>query len=188
MSSEEFSSYIKTLPKKSVANIKFIYSEYQDWQETYADGGQTKGPVYVEIAKPTDLSLNKIRRKVEELADMGYRSGDILLKMLFTTDEPSALTNQFQKLKNRVFFLKDIKKYKSGGKMEDYIRHEGSSWAEDFAEAKEYLGDEIWNEMSREDKIQAVNYLKAKGRIGYGPEFEDLATVAAMQYKRGGKS
>jgi hypothetical protein len=108
--------------------------------------------------------------------------------MLFTTDEPSALTNQFQKLKNRVFFLKDIKKYKSGGKMEDYIRHEGSSWAEDFAEAKEYLGDEIWNEMSREDKIQAVNYLKAKGRIGYGPEFEDLATVAAMQYKRGGKS
>ena len=188
MSSEEFSSYIKTLPKKSVANIKFIYSEYQDWQETYADGGKTKEPAYVEIAKPTDLSLNKIRRKVEELADMGYRSGDILLKMLFTTDEPSALTNQFQKLKNRVFFLKDIKKYKNGGKMEDYIRNEGSSWAEDFAEAKEYLGDEIWNEMSREDKIQAVNYLKAKGRIGYGPEFEDLATVAAMQYKRGGKS
>jgi hypothetical protein len=188
MSSEEFSSYIKTLPKKSVANIKFIYSEYQDWQETYADGGKTKEPVYVEITKPTDLSLNKIRRKVEELADMGYRSGDILLKMLFTTDEPSALTNQFQKLKNRVFFLKDIKKYKSGGKMEDYIRNEGSSWAEDFAEAKEYLGDEIWNEMSREDKIQAVNYLKAKGRIGYGPEFEDLETVAAMQYKRGGKS
>jgi hypothetical protein len=185
MNKKDFDEYIKEHPNKSVL---LIYSEYQDWEKTYADGGQTKEPVYVEIAKPTDLSLNKIRRKVEELADMGYRSGDILLKMLFTTDEPSALTNQFQKLKNRVFFLKDFKKYKNGGKMEDYIRNEGSSWAEDFAEAKEYLGDEIWNEMSREDKIQAVNYLKAKGRIGYGPEFEDLATVAAMQYKRGGKS
>ena len=185
MNKKDFDEYIKEHPNKSVL---LIYSEYQDWEKTYADGGQTKEPVYVEIAKPTDLSLNKIRRKVEELADMGYRSGDILLKMLFTTDEPSALTNQFQKIKNRVFFLKDIKKYKNGGKMEDYIRNEGSSWAEDFAEAKEYLGDEIWNEMSREDKIQAVNYLKAKGRIGYGPEFEDLTTVAAMQYKRGGKS
>jgi hypothetical protein len=153
----------------------------------FADGGETKEPAYVEIAKPTDLKLNKVRRKVEELAEMGYKSADILLKMLFVTDEPKALVNQFQTLKNQVFFQKGIKKFYKGGKMEDLMmRYEGSSFAEDFREAREHLGEEMWKDMTFNERVEATKYLKAQGHIGYYGEEETLETIASMQYAKGG--
>lgn len=154
----------------------------------YADGGETKEPAYVEIAKPTDLKLNKVRRKVEELAEMGYKSADIILKMLFVTDEPKALVNQFQTLKNQVFFQKGIKKFYKGGKMEDLMmRYEGSSFAEDFREAREHLGEEMWKDMTFNERVEATKYLKAQGHIGYYGEEETLETIASMQYAKGGE-
>jgi hypothetical protein len=77
--------------------------------------------------------------------------------------------------------------YKHGGQPEG-MRYEGSTMYEDMQEAKQYMGEDKWNKMTRFEKINTAKYLKAKGLIGmYGQE-EDLETLAAMAYKRGGRS
>lgn len=152
----------------------------------YDDGGEIK-KVFVEITKPSEISLNRVKRQVEQFAQAGYRSADILLKMAFVTDRPKLLEDQFQKLKNSVYYFRDVKKYYRGGKMEDeFLRYEGSSFFDDYQEAKQYLGESTWKEMSYEDRVEATKYLKATGKIGYIGEYEDLETVAATMYKKGG--
>jgi len=144
-------------------------------------------PVFVQLDKPSDIKLNRVRRQIEDYASQGFRSADILLKMAFITDEPKLLEDQFQKIKNSIYYQKDIKKYYRGGKMEDeFLKYEGSSFYDDFNEAKQYVGDAVWNDMSYDDKVQATKYLKATGKIGWFGEYEDLETVAASMYKRGG--
>ena len=144
-------------------------------------------PVFVQLDKPSDIKLNRVRRQIEDYASQGFRSADILLKMAFLTDEPKLLEDQFQKIKNSIYYQKDIKKYYRGGKMEDeFLKYEGSSFYDDFNEAKQYVGDAVWNDMSYDDKVQATKYLKATGKIGWFGEYEDLETVAASMYKRGG--
>lgn len=163
-----------------------------------ADGGvakdledikdQTK-KVYVEISKPSDLTLNRVSRQIEEFANLGYKSADILLKMAFVTTDAKGLTNQFQTLKNKVYLLRDVKKYAHGGetKMEDlFMRYEGSTFYEDFQEAKEYLGEDLWKMMSYDEKVEATKYLKATGKVGWFGEMEDIETLSASQYKKGG--
>lgn len=144
-------------------------------------------PVFVQLDKPSDIKLNRVRRQIEDYASQGFRSADILLKMAFITDEPKLLEDQFQKIKNSIYYQKDIKKYYRGGKMEDeFLKYEGSSFYDDFNEAKQYVGDAVWNDMSYDDKVQATKYLKATGKIGWFGEYEDLETIAASMYKRGG--
>ena len=70
----------------------------------------------------------------------------------------------------------------SGGTM----RYEGSTEAEDFKEAEEYIGKDVWETLSKEDKLNATNYLKAKGLIGYFGQEEELADFMASQYGKGG--
>ena len=162
--------------------------------ERLEDGGQlglkknwVLKPVFVQLDKPSDIKLNRVRRQIEDYASQGFRSADILLKMAFLTDEPKLLEDQFQKIKNSIYYQKDIKKYYRGGKMEDeFLKYEGSSFYDDFNEAKQYVGDAVWNDMSYDDKVQATKYLKATGKIGWFGEYEDLETVAASMYKRGG--
>ena len=152
----------------------------------YDEGGEVK-KVFVEITKPSEISLNRVKRQIEQFAQAGYKSADILLKMAFVTDRPKLLEDQFQKLKNSVYYFRDVKKYYRGGKMEDeFLRYEGSSFFEDYQEAKAYLGESTWKEMSYEDRVEATKYLKATGKIGYFGEYEDLETVAATMYKKGG--
>lgn len=169
-----------------------ILDELNSYSEKFDDGGVLKKnvflrPVFVELKKPSDINLNKVRRQIEDYANQGYRSADIFLKMAFVTDEPKLLTDQFQRIKNGVYYLKDVKKYYRGGKMEDeFMKYEGSSFYEDYNEAKDYLGEAMWNDMSYEDKVEATKYLKATGKIGWFGEYEDLETVASTMYKRGG--
>lgn len=168
-----------------------------------ADGGELPAEkVYVEITKPTELKSKSVAKKVQEFADMGYRSGQILLKMAFVGSDKLSkeLTDGFKVLKNNIFFIKRMnehlkekgiepKKYYKGGRMSDmYVKYEGSTFSEDMQEAKEYLGEKMWNSFTREEKIEATKYLKAQGLVGYAGEMEDLETVSAMQYKRGGKA
>jgi|GEM_PF-4568905 len=170
--------------------------------EKMADGGKLPAEnVYVEITKPTELKSKSVAKKVQEFADMGYRSGEILLKMAFVgTDKLSKeLSDGFQVLKNKIFFVKRLhehlkdkgvellKKYYTGGRMSDlYVKYEGSTFSEDMREAKEYLGNKMWDSFTREEKIEATKYLKAQGLVGYSGEMEDLETIAAMQYAKGG--
>ena len=167
-----------------------------------AEGGETlpAEKVYIEITKPTELKSKSVAKKIKEFADMGYRSGQILLKMAFVgTDKlTKELTDGFQVLKNNIFLVNKMdqhlkekgiepKKYYRGGRMSDlYVKYEGSSFSEDMKEAKEYLGEEMWNSFTRDERIEATKYLKAQGLVGFSGEMEDLETVAAMQYKKGG--
>lgn len=185
------------------------FEEYSDIKEIIsvekmmADGGELPAEkVYVEITKPTELKSKSVAKKVQEFADMGYRSGQILLKMAFVGSDKLSkeLTDGFKVLKNNIFFIKRMnehlkekgiepKKYYKGGRMSDmYVKYEGSTFSEDMQEAKEYLGEKMWNSFTREEKIEATKYLKAQGLVGYAGEMEDLETVSAMQYKRGGKA
>ena len=56
-------------------------------------------------------------------------------------------------------------KFSHGGDV--IYKIEGSTFSEDLAEAKEHLGEEIWNNLSQEDRVEATKYLKAKGLIGF---------------------
>lgn len=75
-----------------------------------------------------------------------------------------------------------VGRFASGGTM----RYEGSTEAEDFKEAEEYIGKDVWETLSKEDKLNATNYLKAKGLIGYFGQEEELADFMASQYGKGG--
>ena len=75
-----------------------------------------------------------------------------------------------------------VGRFASGGTM----RYEGSTEAEDFKEAEEYIGKDVWETLSKEDKLNATNYLKAKGLIGYFGQEEELADFMASQYAKGG--
>jgi hypothetical protein len=57
-----------------------------------------------------------------------------------------------------------------------------STMAEDMLEAREMLGAEQWNKLSREEKKDLVNYLKLKGDIGHFGQEEDIETISGMQY------
>lgn len=72
--------------------------------------------------------------------------------------------------------------YASGGMM----KYEGSTEAEDFKEAEEYIGKDVWETLSKEDKLNATQYLKAKGVIGFYGQEEELADFMASQYAKGG--
>lgn len=153
-----------------------------------ADGGVVE-KAFVEITKPTDLKTKAVAEKIEDLVDMGYRSADILLKMAFVTTDTKPLEDQFRIIKNNIFYKKGREKFVKGGKMEDlFMKYEGSTYAEDMKEAQEYLGDEIWNNFTKDEKVEAMKYLKAQGLIGYYGELEDIETLSAMQYKKGGKA
>lgn len=75
-----------------------------------------------------------------------------------------------------------VGRFASGGTM----RYEGSTEAEDFKEAEEYIGKDVWETLSKDDKLNATNYLKAKGLIGYFGQEEELADFMASQYGKGG--
>ena len=77
-------------------------------------------------------------------------------------------------------------KFSHGGDV--IYKIEGSTFSEDLAEAKEHLGEEIWNNLSQEDRVEATKYLKAKGLIGFWGEEEDLADFSAEQYYASGGS
>jgi len=89
-----------------------------------------------------------------------------------------------KELINKPSLLKYYRKneYASGGMM----KYEGSTEAEDFKEAEEYIGKDVWETLSKEDKLNATQYLKAKGVIGFYGQEEELADYMASQYAKGG--
>ena len=80
--------------------------------------------------------------------------------------------------------------YRHGGETSEdtLMRIEGSSLFEDMQEAEQYMGKSKWDKLSMSEKINIAKYLKSKGLIGMYGEEEDLETLAAMAYKRGGRS
>jgi len=118
------------------------------------------------------------------------------IKADYDDDEVSFLTKQQEyeletyedKLKNHLEKGKEKGWYGKGRKMASggTMRYEGSTEAEDFKEAEEYIGKDVWETLSKEDKLNATNYLKAKGLIGYFGQEEELADFMASQYAKGG--
>jgi len=80
------------------------------------------------------------------------------------------------------------RRFREGGAMASggVMKYEGSTEEEDFKEAEEYIGKDVWETLSEEDKMNATQYLKAKGVIGYAGQEEELADFMASQYSKGG--
>jgi len=180
--------FIYELPMREAKMILADIKKGKYKKGKMADGGVVE-KAFVEITKPTDLKTKAVAEKIEDLVDMGYKSADILLKMAFVTTDVKPLEDQFRIIKNNIFYKKGREKFGKGGKMEDlFMKYEGSTYAEDMKEAQEYLGDETWNNFTKDEKVEAMKYLKAQGLIGYYGELEDIETLSAMQYKKGGKA
>jgi hypothetical protein len=118
------------------------------------------------------------------------------IKADYDDDEVSFVTKQDEyeletyedKLKNHLEKGKEKGWYGKGGKMASggTMRYEGSTMEEDMKEAEEYIGKEVWDTLSAEDKDNATKYLRAKGVIGFKGQEEELADFMASQYAKGG--
>jgi len=142
---------------------------------SFADGGMMAKGGNVE----DELYVAEYRKGEWTVKDKKNPSGNYTL----STKKENAESVR-KELINKPSLLKYYRKneYASGGMM----KYEGSTEAEDFKEAEEYIGKDVWETLSKEDKLNATQYLKAKGVIGFYGQEEELADFMASQYAKGG--
>jgi len=58
----------------------------------------------IKIDKPADIKSPKVKSQIEDLAKKGVRSKEIRLQMGFVTSSPKSVEDEFQKIKNHVYF------------------------------------------------------------------------------------
>lgn len=170
--------------KAAFNNIKGRdFETFEEWQkkiEKEWSGKMASGGMMDWLDKRYELK-NKIK-ELEESIKSDYDDDEV---SRYTREMEEELLEKKEELKEH---LQKIKMSdggqidKSGGTM----RYEGSTEAEDFKEAEEYIGKDVWETLSNEDKLNATQYLKAKGVIGYAGQEEDLADFMASQYAKGG--
>ena len=114
-------------------------------------------------------------------------------KKLITGDEPLSMSDlkKLQKMggktAKRAYLAETLRSFDRGGGIGDIaIREQGSTFEEDYKEAREWIGEEKWNNMNLDERKEATYMLKAKGYIGYPDWYEDVETISAMQYAKGG--
>ncbi len=91
------------------------------------------------------------------------------------------------KTAKRAYLAETLRSFDRGGGIGDIaIREQGSTFEEDYKEAMEWIGEEKWNNMNLDERKEATYMLKAKGYIGYPDWYEDVETISAMQYAKGG--
>jgi hypothetical protein len=77
---------------------------------------------------------------------------------------------------------------KHGGKTSSGLyRIEPSTLAEDMIEARDLVGKDAWNKMSRDERYELTNSLKMKGKVGHYGEEEDIEFLSSLQYEKGGE-
>lgn len=179
--------------------LGYTWDEDSDQWYKYAKGGKvTKKQV---LAKLKEYNDERERLREGTFDDFDIDSLDAYEKMKYDSlrkrglsktkalfviindveDDDSQLSPKLRSAYHKYFTGEDIE-YAEGGVM----RYEGSTLAEEMEEAKDYLGEDRWESMSREDKVNATKYLKAKGLIGYYGQEEDIADFMASQYRSGG--
>lgn len=139
---------------------KFIDNDY----DKYDDGGMVYDIEWKDEQGDTyEASFKDIQEAKEEIRKIRDEGGRIIQTWKYRDGEY-------------------VGRFASGGEM----RYEGSTEAEDFKEAEEYIGKDVWETLSKEDKLNATQYLKAKGVIGYAGQEEEIADFMASQYAKGG--
>ena len=127
---------------------------------------------YIEINEPKEIESNKVKDEVAKLVNSKVKSSDILLKMNFTTDNPKAITDKFQVIKNEAAFSRDKKedrftskfKAKPGDKVGKYsIVEEGKDEQEVATNLKlKKVKDDVYTLMHK-DKA-AFDFERQNGR------------------------
>ena len=158
----------------SLDEVYTIVNEFH-YKQDYASGGMMAKGGKVE----DELYVAEYRKGEWTVKDKKNPSGNYTL----STKKENAESVR-KELINKPSLLKYYRKneYASGGMM----KYEGSTEAEDFKEAEEYIGKDVWETLSKEDKLNATQYLKAKGVIGFYGQEEELADFMASQYAKGG--
>ena len=60
----------------------------------------------VHLTHPGEINKPHIRQRIEMLADLGFRSSNIILALNFVCDNPGKIAGKFQVIKNRVYHAK----------------------------------------------------------------------------------
>jgi len=193
----EYENYIEELKENIKADydddeVSFLTKQqeyelesYQHRLEKHLEKGKEKGWY------ASGGMMAKGGKVEDELYVAEYRKGEWTVKdkknpsgnYTLSTKKENAESVR-KELINKPSLLKYYRKneYASGGMM----KYEGSTEAEDFKEAEEYIGKDVWETLSKEDKLNATQYLKAKGVIGFYGQEEELADFMASQYAKGG--
>jgi hypothetical protein len=165
----------------SLDEVYTIVDEF-NYKQDYASGGMMEKGGETDNYSTWNFWKNEYENYIKELKEN--------IKADYDDDEVSFLTKQQEyelesyqhRLENHLEKGKEKGWYASGGMM----KYEGSTEAEDFKEAEEYIGKDVWETLSKEDKLNATQYLKAKGVIGFYGQEEELADFMASQYAKGG--
>ena len=193
----------KWMKRRSGDSIK---SEIVSVKRKFSDGGKTDGFAYFLSAKP--VFIKELNDKAEQVgAKLEYIETDEIGRKVYRSVLNEEQIVEMRKLpiqivseryrtwweenKERVLeedetnrmLKKKRKRYDDGGMM----KLESSTIEEDMKEAEDYIGREQWNSLSEQDKVNATQYLKAKGKIGYyGQEDELMDVLSAEAYRSGG--
>lgn len=181
-----------SLRKRGLSKTKALFVIINDVEDDYSQLSSELHSAYMKYLTGEDFGdggeVRDWEEKLEKLQEDVKHYQD---KMdAWQEDEKQGLYNQIleNKLDSARFALEEhLKKGKAKGYADGGVmRYESSTLAEDMEEAKDYLGEERWDTLSREDKVNATQYLKAKGLIGYFGQEEEVADFMASQYRSGG--
>ncbi len=159
------------LPKNVKNKLQEKYANVED----YAKGGKTKDK-WIQDALSGD-GAGVLRKTAKR---KGLLKGDENLSMT----DLKKLQKMGGKTAKRAHLAETLRSFEGGGELG--IREQGSTFEEDYKEAKEWVGEEKWNSLSEDDRLYMTEMLKAKGYIGYPAWMEDVETISAMQYAKGG--
>ena len=158
---------------------------YQDYEGDMAKAQLKKIESYAaklnDMIHPEDELEAWVQAKLSVVA--AYM-GDIKHYLDYELEKVGETTEKWEVEKEEVE-EEEFKPYKRGGTTDtdSMYRVKPSSAVEDMLEARAYVGEKIWKTYSRQEKKDAVGYLKAQGRIGhYGME-ESIENMSGMQYE-----
>ncbi len=147
--------------------------------KSFSTGGKVKRKKWIQDALSGD-NKGELRKKAKR---KGLLRGDENLSMT----DLKKLQKMGGKTAKQAHLAETLRKFKRGGGMGDVlVREQGSTYVEDMKDAEMWLGKEKWDMLSTKDQISTMEMLKSKGYIGYPDWEEDIETISAMQYKRGG--
>jgi hypothetical protein len=174
---------------------KGVKTPYLDKYKVFSDGGSVRVPVDTKISQE---EVDKFTEYVYRYYGKNGIYADQLNGGFNKTKIRKAVNQYLENLDKaetwgggdsldrenvRLILQPDYALFSNGGIA---IREEGSTLTEDMKEAEEWIGKDKWNMLSTEDKIETTKMLKYRGYIGYPAWEEDIETVSAMQYNKGG--
>ncbi len=120
-------------------------------------------PVYVSVKVTGDMQSNKVFNEIGKYIDQGYESSQILLPKEFVTSHKQETINEFQRIKEKRFSLKNY--VNNAAKIPYYhqlIIDSTNCPVENAAEIEEYMRTEIYNGGTLDWQSKAELYEAAK--------------------------